>query len=130
MSKKQKERKKKNREKIAKARVLARRKQVRESTKKEKQDQLRFETEYELKNGKQRPFMKNVDIEQEKIKNENIKNKLERNMKLLEILEQEYIREQKDREENMNVTDGMDLKEKIKTIAEKNFEKNQNQTIE
>ena len=47
MSKKQKERKKKNRENIARARVLYRRKQVREASKKEKQDQLRFETEYE-----------------------------------------------------------------------------------
>lgn len=123
ISKKQKEKKKKNKEKIAKARVLARRKQVRGAMKKEKQDQLRFETEYELKNGKQKPFVKNIDLEQEKIKNDNIKNKLERNMKLLEAFEQEYVREQKEREENMKLTEGMDLKEKIKTIAEKNLEK-------
>jgi hypothetical protein len=130
MSKKQQERKKKNREKIARARVLARRKHIRDTMKKEKQDQIRFETEYELKNGKQKPFVKDIDPEQEKIKNENIKNKLERNMKLLEALEQEYIREQKEREENMKLTEGMDLKEKIKTIAEKNLEKNQDESVE
>ena len=49
MSKKQAERKKKNRENIARARVLYRRKQVREAAKKEKQDQLRFETEIRSK---------------------------------------------------------------------------------
>jgi hypothetical protein len=130
MSKKQQERKKKNREKIARARVLARRKHIRDTMKKEKQDQIRFETEYELKNGKQKPFVKNIDPEQEKIKSENIKNKLERNMKLLEALEQEYIREQKEREENTKLTEGMDLKEKIKTIAEKNLGKNQDESVE
>lgn len=98
-SKKQKERKKQKRKNIAKIRVLARRKQLRDTLKKERQDQLRFETEYELKNGKQKPFVKNPDPEQEKIRNENIKKKLEHNMKIVEALEQEYLAEEKRQEE-------------------------------
>lgn len=94
--------------------------------KKEKQEQLKFETEYELKNGKQKPFVKNIDPEAEKIKNENIKKKLEHNMKILEALEQEYLEEQKQREENLKETEGLDIKEKVKKIAEKNY----NQTID
>ena len=60
--------------------------------------ELKFDTEYELKNGKQQPYVKNQDPEFEKIKNENIKKKLEHNMKILEALEQEQLEEQKQRE--------------------------------
>lgn len=123
-SKKQKERKNKKRKEIAKARVLSRRKQLRDTMKKERQEQLMFETEYELKNGKQQPFVKNIDPEFEKRKNENIKKKLEHNMKLLEELEKEYLSEQQKREENLKDTEGLDLKDKIKKIAEKNLEEN------
>jgi hypothetical protein len=113
-SKKQKDRKKQKRKNIAKIRVLARRKELRETLKKERQDQLRFDTEYELKNGKKQPFIKNIDPERERIKNENIKKKLEHNMKIVEALEQEYLAEEQKR---------LDALESSK--KEENFEKSE-----
>lgn len=118
-SKKQKERKKQKRKEIARSRVLKRRKEIRDNIKKEKQEQIKFETEYELKNGKQQPFIKNIDPEKEKIKNENIKKKLEHNMKILEALEKEYLDEQKTREENAESTEGLDLDQKLEKISQK-----------
>lgn len=93
-TKKQKERKKQNKKIRSKARVMARRKAIREQRKKEIMDQKRFEAEYELKNGVQKPFRRNEENqESQEMKDQAIRAKLENNMKILEALEQEYIKE-------------------------------------
>jgi hypothetical protein len=98
-TKKQQERKKQNKKLKSRARVLARRKWLRDQRKKEKVDQIRFETEYELKNGKEKPFSKNPSEESDnKMKDEAIKAKLENNLKILEALEQEYLKEKEQKE--------------------------------
>jgi hypothetical protein len=98
-TKKQQERKKQNKKLKSRARVLARRKWLRDQRKKEKFDQIRFETEYELKNGKEKPFVKNLSEESDnKMKDEAIKAKLENNLKILEALEQEYLKEKEQKE--------------------------------
>jgi len=118
-SKKQKDRKKQKRKNIAKIRVLARRKELRETLKKERQDQLRFDTEYELKNGKKQPFVKNIDPEYERIKNENIKKKLEHNMKIVEALEQEYLAEEQKRLEALEKKENSEKKSENDVDLEK-----------
>jgi hypothetical protein len=98
-TKKQQERKKQNKKLKSRARVLARRKWLRDQRKKEKVDQIRFETEYELKNGKEKPFSKTPPEESDnKMKDEAIKAKLENNLKILEALEQEYLKEKEQKE--------------------------------
>lgn len=98
-TKKQQERKKQNKKLKSRARVLARRKWLRDQRKNERIDQIRFETEYELKNGKEKPFFKNPTEESDnKMKDEAIKAKLEHNLKILEALEQEYLKEKEQKE--------------------------------
>jgi hypothetical protein len=58
MSQKQINKKKKKRKEIAKKRVLSRRKQIREERKKEEQLKKQFEFDYEIKNGKTMPIIK------------------------------------------------------------------------
>lgn len=116
-TKKQKERKKSKRKEIAKSRVLARRKQIRDARKKESRETLRYETEFELKNGKQKPFVKEKNIELENIKNENIKLKIENNLKILQALEEEYINEKKMQESNSESLK-IETQEKIENSVE------------
>ena len=98
-TKKQQERKKQNKKLKSRARVLARRKALRDQRKKERFDQIRFETEYELKNGKEKPFLRDAAGEEsQKMKDEAIKAKLENNLKILEALEQEYLKEKEQKE--------------------------------
>jgi len=98
-TKKQQERKKQNKKLKSRARVLARRKAFRDQRKKERIDQIRFETEYGLKNGKEKPFLRNPTGEDvKKMKDEAIKAKLENNLKILEALEQEYLKEKEQKE--------------------------------
>lgn len=58
MTQKQIDRKNKKRKEIAKKRVLSRRKQIREERKKEEQLKSQFEFDYEMKNGKTKPIIK------------------------------------------------------------------------
>ena len=90
---------KQNKKLRSRSRVLARRKALRDQRKKEKFDQIRFETEYELKNGKEKPFLRDATGEEsQKMKDEAIKAKLENNLKILEALEQEYLKEKEQKE--------------------------------
>jgi hypothetical protein len=59
MNKKQISRKKKKRKEIARKRVLYRRKKIREERKKEEDIKIQIESDYELKNGKIKPIVKN-----------------------------------------------------------------------
>lgn len=126
MSKKQNERKKKKREEIAKKRVLARREQIRNQRKKEAEDRQRYETEYELKNGKQKPFIKNEDPEKIKKRDEAILKKIEENNKILEALNKEYARKNKKiikrNQTKENQYKKMSVKERIRLAKENNKE--------
>jgi len=120
-TKKQQERKKQNKKERSRARVLARRKVLRDQKKKERIDQVRFETEHELKNGKEKPFSKNhMGEESQKMKDEAIKAKLEHNLKILEALEQEYLKEKEQKEKMVDsiVQDSDQQQEKSQTAIE------------
>lgn len=120
-TKKQQERKKQNKKLRSRERVLARRKAVRDKNKKERTDQVRFETEHELKNGKEKPFVKQaLGEEGQKMKDEVIKAKLENNLKILEALEQEYLKEKEQKESRVDsvVQDAIQEEEKNDTAIE------------
>ena len=115
-TKKQQERKKQNKKEKSRSRVLARRKALRDQRKKERIDQVRFETEHELKNGKEKPFLRNsIGEESQKMKDEAIKAKLENNLKILEALEQEYLKEKEQKEKMVDsiIQSPPDQQEKI-----------------
>ena len=91
MSKKQKERKKKQREEKAKKRVLARRKTIRKQSGEEKQASM-LDKKFRVK---QKPFIKDQLKREimEKMNNEKILSKLEKNAQILKILESQYEKE-------------------------------------
>ncbi len=87
MTKKQKDRKKKNREEIAKKRVLARRNNLRKISSEKRKLEILDKKFRE----KSKPIMNEFKSKEiEDIKNKNIIAKLENNMKILEALEKEY----------------------------------------
>lgn len=128
-SKKQKEKKKKEREKIAKNRVLKRRealrKQKKELAMEQKQEKLAEESAY----GKQKPFLKNdTSVLSEVLKEnkeEEIRKKIEHNLKILEALEQEYDIENSQRKEiNQKLENEgfMTMKEKMDALHRRALE--------
>jgi hypothetical protein len=132
-SKKQKERKNKNREKIAKERVLKRRETLRKQRKQaveEKIEQLKAE---ENAFGKQKPFIKNdVSAINQVIKtskkgnySEDLTAKLEHNLKILEALEEEHDRESETRKEinrKLENEGHLTMKEKMDALHQKALE--------
>jgi len=123
MSKKQIERKEKKRKEIARKRVLSRRKQIREERKKEEQLRNQFELEYELKNGKTKPFIK--DQEAIKKRDEIILSKIKKNYELLENLEKERMAQQSEEislNQDVDKYKKMDIKERIKVMNEEGKE--------
>ena len=90
-TKKQKERKQKQREEKAKGKVFSRRKAMRKISSEEKQAS-RLERKFRTK---QKPFVKNQLKREamEKMNNEKILSKLEKNAELLRALESEYEKE-------------------------------------
>lgn len=128
MSKKQKEKKKKNRELIAKKRIIARRNVLRKQTSEKKKLEF-FDKQFREKVN---PIVNEKNKELEDIKNKNILCKLEKNIKILEALEQEYENEMQSKEEinkelesqgNFSMKEKMDaLEDKMKNkIKEKNL---------
>jgi hypothetical protein len=91
MSKKQQERKKKQREEKAKMRVLARRNTIR---KKNSEDKKAAVLDRKFRN-KIQPIIKDPLKKEvmEKIKNEKILSKLEKNAEILKVLEKQYLDE-------------------------------------
>lgn len=131
-SKKQKETKKKNREKIAKDRVLRRRETLRKQRKQameEKVDELKAE---ENAFGKPKPFIKNdASALNQVIKtskaacSEEIAAKLEHNLKILEALEEEHDRESDTRKEinrKLENEGHKTIKEKMDALHQKALE--------
>jgi hypothetical protein len=95
-SKKMQERKKKKAEQKAKEKVLKNRAELRAAAKEEKQKEMQYELEFEERNGKQYPIINDPNKKQEFIAGEQnkINKQLENNVKILEALEAEYLREQ------------------------------------
>lgn len=94
--KKLKERKKKNRERATRQKVLERRTELRLQRKLYKEEEMREKEAHDIVHGKEMPFIKN---KQEISKDKVISDKLANNLKILEALEQEYDEEQDRRTE-------------------------------
>lgn len=123
-SKKQKERKKKNREKVAKERVLRRRTAIR-AMRKEDANKARLERELSPKAQPivSDPFLKEM---QEKTRVDTVKAQIEKNLQLLQALEEEYDREQaarKEINENLEAEGHLTIKEKLDALEQKALEK-------
>lgn len=121
-SKKQKERKKKKREEIARNRVLKRRESLRKQRKQAMEEKQKETLAEENAFGKMKPFVKNdASVLNETItqakedRQEEIKAKLEHNLKILEALEEEYDKESEARKELNQKLEN----EGYKTIKEK-----------
>lgn len=119
MTKKQKDKKKKNREEIAKKRVLARRNNLRKNlSEKRKLDKLDKKFREKIK-----PIMnESKSKEIEDIKNKNIIAKLENNMKVLEALEKEYQEEidhKKEVNDLLEAEGHVSIKQKMDALEEK-----------
>ena len=124
-SKKQKERKKKKREQIAKSRVLKRREFFRKQRKQAMEERQKEVLAEENAFGKMKPFIKNDASvlndtvnqlkQNDQEKQEEIRLKLEHNLRILEALEEEYDKESEARKELNQKLEN----EGYKTIKEK-----------
>lgn len=120
MNKKQIEKKQKKRKEIARKRVLSRRKQIRDERKREESLRRQFEAEFELKNGKTKPFIK--DQEAIKKRDEIILSKIKKNYELLENLEKERLANQISDEQSMEKYKNMEIKERAKVLSDEGRE--------
>jgi hypothetical protein len=93
---KQKEKKKKDHERVAKARVLVRREALRKERKAEKEEHRKFEEVQEIMHGKILPIINNPAIvaQREAVHARAVSDKLKQNLEILEALEREYEAEQ------------------------------------
>jgi membrane carboxypeptidase/penicillin-binding protein PbpC len=119
-TKKQKERKKKQREEKAKSRVFSRRKAMRKISSEEKQAS-RLERKFRTK---QKPFVKDQLKREamEKINNEKILSKLEKNAEILRALESEYEKELENKKtinEKLESEGHLTLEEKMSALEKK-----------
>lgn len=133
-TKKQKERKKKNREKIARFRVLKRRENLRKERKQALQDHIKQKIAEDEIYGKLQPYSKlksNLNpvsdlTEEEKQKKINdTQAKIEHNLKILEALEQEYDQEQEQKKkinEDLEKEGFLTIKEKMDALHDKALE--------
>jgi hypothetical protein len=117
MSKKQKERKKKEREQIAKKRVNSRRK-ILLKDKQERAKAARLERKFR---NKMTPIIKdqNKKIEIEENKKEKTVQQLQKNIQILEALEAEYLKEQENKKcfnEQLESEGHVSLKEKLEAL--------------
>lgn len=119
-TKKQKERKQKQREEKAKSRVFSRRKAMRKISSEEKQAS-RLERKFRTK---QKPFVKDQLKREsiEKINNEKILSKLEKNAEILRALESEYEKELENKKlinEKLESEGHVTLEEKMSALEKK-----------
>lgn len=119
-TKKQKERKEKERKEKAKKRILARRKKIRDQYGQDKKA-ARLDRKFRTK---QKPFIKD-EIKREtmeKINNEKVLSKLEKNAELLKFLESEYERELNNKKiinEKLESEGHVTLEEKMSALEKK-----------
>lgn len=120
MSKKQKERKKKLRELVAKKRVLARRSILRKQASDEKKSsrlnkKFREKIDPIVKDEEKRKIM-------EEVKNKKILSKLERNAEILKMLEKDYedeVNRKKEMNKELELEGHLTLQEKVDAIGKK-----------
>lgn len=113
--------KKKDREKKVKQKLLRRRTAIQADAKNKKIEEIRKMAEYQLINGKREPVVVREEaiMDREVAKKMQIKERLKKNLEILEGLEMEYDKEQRDREQIQASLNGMTLKEKIAEMSEK-----------
>lgn len=120
---KQKEKKKKEREKIAKQRVLRRREEIRKFR---KEEEVKAKLERDM-SPRLMPILKNTLLRElrEEAKKEHLNEQIEKNMKILEALEQEYDAEQALRKEvnsDLESEGHMTFKDKLDALHKKALE--------
>lgn len=125
---KQKDKKRKDREKVVKAKILSRRESLRKERKKESDNDRREQAELVAIHGKPKPYRKNtqqLSPEQEAERVQTVKNQLENNLKILEALEQEYEAEQTARSDTnagLEAEGHMTMREKMDALHQKALE--------
>lgn len=130
MSKKQQERKKKKREEIAKNRVLKRREFIRQEKKKSLMEQKLEKETNESVYGKQQPILNkdlslSVSEEETNEMPEDVREKINHNMKILEALEEEYDKEVNQRKkinDKLEKEGHTTMKEKMDALHKKALE--------
>jgi len=126
-TKKQKEKKKKDRERLAHARVVKRREILRSQRKlAEEEERKRQEIEY-MSHGKPQPIIvdKEKAAEREAMKARAASDQLKKNLDILEALEQEYEKEQQVRNEvnqKLESEGYMSIKQKMDALHQKALE--------
>ena len=111
MSKRQQEKKKKNREKIAKGRVVARRNQLRAQAKKEREAPAKPSFVKPV-----HPTFYDHDEIFKGFKREIIMDRLAHNLEILKAIEEEYATEKKTRDEVVDSLEGETLREKMDNL--------------
>ena len=123
-TKRQKEQKRKDREKLNKIKKLQNRDKLRTQRKENLQLEQNERQIHILNHGKQKPFIKDPEkaARYEKLKSESAMEKIKKNLEYLENLEKEYEAEQKAREElnaKLEAEGHFSLKEKLDALHEK-----------
>lgn len=126
VNQKLKDKKKKAREKVAKAKVLLRRNSIQNERKKALEQQVKEAEAQEIVNGKLKPYRRPVEVSQEELQRRaSVTAQLERNMKLLEALEAEHKAEEAARSEINSKLEGEGyntMKEKMDALHQKALE--------
>lgn len=101
VNQRQKEQKKKNRERAARTKVLAKREAIRKERKSISLEKEKEKEAHEIVYGKLKPFIKDPEVsaQREALNVQKVSEKLAQNLKILEALEQEYEAEQAVRSE-------------------------------
>lgn len=123
-SQRQKFQKKKDRERSVRKKVLRRREAIRTEAKEKREEELRLETEHQLRNGKQEPILTDpVKIaRREAQKAAMVEERLKKNLQILEALEAEYEQEHQQREDANKLLEGeghKSIKEKMQALYAK-----------
>jgi|FreactcultureFD7_1027221.scaffolds.fasta_scaffold00710_17 hypothetical protein len=123
-TKRQKEQKKKDRERLNKTKALARQESARNENKKMIEERAREKEAYEMANGKPKPIFNNPKQEAEfdAIRARIVSDKIKKNLEVLQALEAEYEAEQRVRNEvneKLESEGHMTMREKMDALHEK-----------
>lgn len=124
MNNQQKFKKKKEREKLVRKKLLKQREELRSERAEQRAKELKFEEEYELLNGKTQPFLKNPEAiaAREARKKVSVEKRLQNNLAILEALEKKFDEEQqrrKDLNEKLEAEGHKTVKEKLDALIAK-----------
>jgi hypothetical protein len=126
-SEKLKQKKKKDRERAAKAKVLAKREVIRKERKTAIQDYAKEKEAHEIVHGKQMPIITNPQklAEREALHAKEVAEKLKKNLEILEALEKEYEEEESRRaamNESLEAEGHKTMREKMDALHKKALE--------